>query len=144
MATINANPTEPNQPRISITGAVERVQTYVTSASLSDGDVIKFNGMKIPHGATVTDVRLIGKSVDGTFIFQIGNEYTSQGAVHGSATFSPTQASFVKTNGLPYKLSVSDDYYPRHAAMTLTVNGATTSGTASLSVTLFVRYVMDQ
>lgn len=143
MATINATPASPNQPRIETVGAVERYQTYVTSATLSDGDVIKLNALKIPLGVHIVDVRLLGKTVDGTSIFQIGTDYSGAGAAFGSATISVTQAMKTQLLGLPYTVSVSDDFQPRYVTMTLTQNGAATSGTASLSVTLFVRYIPD-
>lgn len=144
MATINAANAAPNSPRIPTgSGVVERLQTYVTSASLSAGDVIKLTNVKIPLGAQITDIRLQGKSVDGTGIFQIGTDYTGAGAAFGSATMSATTAMKIQTTGLPYNVSVSDDFMPRYVTMTLTVDGATTSLTASLSMTLYVRYTMD-
>ena len=143
MATITATGSFPNQPKTPIIGLVERFQTYVTSASLSAGDVIRFDNLKLPQGAQVTEVRLLGKSVDGTGIFQIGTNYSGQGVVFGSATMSATQAMKSQVLGLPYNVSVSDDFQPRYVTMTLTVDGATASLTASLSMTLFVRYTMD-
>lgn len=144
MATITAANAAPNSPRIPTgSGVVERIQTYVTSASLSSGDVIKLSNLKIPLGAQITNVQLLGKSVDGQGIFQIGTDYTSSGAIFGSATMSVTQAMKTQVLGIPYNVSVSDDFMPRYVTMTLTVDGATTSLTASLSMTLFVRYTMD-
>lgn len=133
----------PSQPKVNIVGAIERFQTYVSSLTLSATDVVLFTDLKLPHGANVTDVRLLGKTVDGTQLFQIGTNYSGQGAAFGSATISVTQAMKTQITGLPYRVSVSDDFQPRYVSMTLTCDGAQTSSTGSCSVTLFVRYVMD-
>lgn len=133
----------PNQPKIALTASIDRFQSYLSSATLSAADSILFQNLKIPHGANIVEVRLLGKTKDGTQLFQIGTNYSGQSAAFGSATISATQAMKTQVTGLPYVVSVSDDFQPRYVTMMLTQDGAATSSTKSCSVTLFVRYTMD-
>lgn len=142
MATINANVAAPNQPRIETVGAVERYQSFVSSVSLSVGDVIKFNNLKLPLGAQVLDVRFAGNIPATSAVFAFGTDYASEGAVFGSATLTTARAFFVKTDSIPYNVSVSDDFQPRYVTMTATLQ-AQSSATVSASMTLLVRYTMD-
>jgi hypothetical protein len=141
MATINATAAQSNQPKYTTTAAIERVQTYVTSAALSNGDVIVFTALKVPHGAVVTDLRLAGDTPDGTAILQLG--IAGAANLFGSATVSATPALKVLTQAIPYTVSVSDDAAQRHVTLQATVDGAPTSATASISLSLMVRYVMS-
>lgn len=133
----------PSQPKTNIVGAIERYQSYLSSATLSSGDTILFTNLKIPQGANIVDVRLLGKTKDGQQLFNIGTDYSGQSAALGSATISATYAIKTPGTGLPYNVSVSDDFQPRYVTMMLTQSGAATSSTKSCSITLFVRYVMD-
>lgn len=143
MATISATAARANQPYTPHEGSLLalRHQTYVTTATLSDTDVIIFSQLKIPHGATIHRIRLWSDTPDGSGIFQVG--INGSAALFGSATYSATAQIDDLTTGLPYAVSVSDDAADRFVTMQLTQNGAQTSGTASVSVTLEVQYTMD-
>lgn len=131
-----------DQPRTAISAAVERVQTYVSTATQSDGDVTVFTGLKIPHGAVITECELRGKTVDGTVIYKVG--INGSAALLLSATISATTAiKPLGTGVLPYTVSVSDDANNRYVTLQLTQDGAATSGTTSTSISWIVRYVMD-
>lgn len=141
MATLTATPAQANQPKYDTTAAIERVQTYVTSAALANGDVIVFSALKIPHGAVVTDLRLACDTPDGSAILQLG--IAGQAALFGSATVSATPALKTFATAIPYTVSVSDDAAQRFVTLQATVDGAPTSATASISLSLMVRYVMS-
>ena len=141
MATLTATPAQANQPKYDTTAAIERVQTYVTSAALSNGDVIVFSALKIPHGAVITDLRLACDTPDGSAILQLG--ISGQAALFGSATVSATPALKTFATSIPFLVSVSDDAAQRYVTLQATVDGAPTSGTASVSLSLMVRYVMS-
>lgn len=129
-------------PRYQISAEVCRVQTVVSSATASATDVWVFESLKIPHGATVTDVVLRGKTVDGTSLFQLG--VNGNAALFGSATISATTAVKQATLGIPYKVSVSDDAATRFQTFQLTVDGAGTSVTTSISIAVILRYVIGE
>lgn len=149
MATISASfagPDRASLPRSA--GYVKKSQSYVTSATLSAGDVIVFSNLKIPTGAVLTDVALHSKTPDGSVIFQIGivGGITSA-AAFGSATASATGQldtllPVVGTSG--YRVSVSDDAAIRTVTMALTVDGAAVSPTASVSLCLTIGYTMNK
>lgn len=141
MATISATEAAANQPKWSKTYPVVKAQTYVTTATLSAGDVIVMSNLKIPTGATIYEMKLIGDSPDGSSIFQIGTGGSA--ALFGSATISATTAVKELSAGLPHKVSVSDDATTRYVTLQLTQDGAQTSGTASFSLTLEVKYTAD-
>ncbi|TXL80459.1 hypothetical protein FHP25_05385 [Vineibacter terrae] len=146
MAIISASFAAANQPRIpNGVETVDAFQTYVTSATLSAGDVIHFTNLKVPHGATILAVRLHGDTADGSSIFQVGiaGGITSA-ALFGSATVSATPAVKDQTLALPYVVSVSDDAAVRYVYPTLTQDGAATSGTASMSLGVRVTWTMNK
>ena len=67
MANISASFAAANQARLpNGVETVDAFQTYLTSATLSAGDVIHFTNLKVPHGATILDVRLYGDTPDGS------------------------------------------------------------------------------
>jgi len=141
MATLTAISPQANQPKYDTTAAIERVQTYVTTAALSNADVIVFSALKIPHGAVITDLRLAGDTPDGIAILQLG--VNGNAALFGSATVSATPALKTFTQAIPYAVSVSDDALQRWVTLQATVDGAPVSATASVSLSLLVRYVMS-
>lgn len=146
MATITATVARAMQATYKPTTTITKVGTYTTSASLSAGDIILFANVKLPHGAIVYEVQGSAKGVDGTFIFEAGT-YGSNGVadVFGSKTFSGSAViplTFVgpQGTGLPATISVSDDSVDRFQTFGIRVDGATASGTGSLSVVFTVQY----
>lgn len=146
MAAISASFAAANQPRsVANPSTIDAFQTYVSSATLSDGDVIHYTNCKVPHGATILDVVLYGDTPDGTSIFQIGiGGGITSAVLFGSATVSATPAVKTQTLALPYVVSVSDDAALRYVYPTLTLNGAQTSPTASLSLGVRVTWTMNK
>lgn len=143
MATITATVARAMAATYKPTTTITKVQSYVTSASLSAGDVIMFQNIRLPHGAIVNDVSLKGSAVDGTFLFEIGTQ-GSGGTIDlfGSKTFSfgGVVALTTLSTGLPATISVSDDSVDRYQTFAVRVDGATTSGTGSLSLQFSVQY----
>ncbi len=146
MATISATFAAANQPRVpNGVETIDAFQTYVTSATLSAGDVIHYTNLKVPHGATILDVRLYGDTPDGSSILQIGLAGGIVApALFGSATVSATPAVKTQAQALPYVVSVSDDAAVRYVWPTLTQDGAMVSGTASTSLGLRVTWTMNK
>ncbi|HKV00433.1 MAG TPA: hypothetical protein VJR58_34350 [Vineibacter sp.] len=146
MANISASFAAANQPRLpNGVETVDAFQTYVTSATLSAGDVIHFTNLKIPQGATILDVRLYGDTQDGQSVFQVGIAGGIVApALFGSATASATPAVKTQAQALPYLVSVSDDAAVRYVYPTLTQDGAATSGTASMSLGVRVTWTMNK
>lgn len=143
MATITATVARAMAATYRPTTTITKNQSYVTSASLSAGDVILFQNIKLPHGAVVTDVAVKGSAVDGTFLFEIGTQ--GSGAtidLFGSRTFSfgGVFALTSLSQGIPATVSVSDDSVDRFQTFAVRVDGATTSGTGSLSLQFIVQY----
>lgn len=152
MAVYSASYSGADLPRIDLMGTVTRAQTYVWSVSASAGDVVHFTNMKIPTGALITRVNLIGKvDVNGGGGVTYGVGLQGSGAsgagakMFGSATISGTYARLDILNGaiLPYRVSVSDDASLRFMTPSLTVDGVT-SGTVSQTVTLEVQYIYNR
>jgi len=146
MATISATVARAMAATYKPTTTITKVGSYTTSASLSAGDIILFANMKLPHGAIVTEVLGTAKGVDGTFIFEAGT-YGSNGVadVFGSKTFSgsaviPLTFLAPQGTGLPLTISVSDDSVDRYVTFGIRVDGATASGTGSLSTVFSVQY----
>jgi len=141
--TVTAVAATPSTPRYNAFGAkICKLQTYVTTGTVSAGDVILFTDIKIPHGATVVDIKVLADTPDGTNIYQLG--YNGNTVVFGSFTASATPQVFVKTTGLPHTVSVSDDAALRYVTVQLTADGAAVSPTASQSLTLQFEWVMDR
>ena len=150
MAAITPTFAASSQPAIvSDPSAIKRTQKYTLTTTLSAGDVLHFTNLKIPHGATITDVEVSGIHPNGATIFTIGYAGgATSAAAFGSATLSATFAFHSqKTKGhlLPFKLSLSDSrdnglnyVYPTLTAATVT------SATGSLSLGLTVEYTMNK
>jgi hypothetical protein len=112
---------------------------YVAGGStVSSGDV--FYMCKVPTGALITDVRGYGRSAGvGGIVFNVGT--TGSASLFGTFTISAThQFVAVTGTGLPYKVSMSDDAYPRHVILTFTQASGTATATASFG--LVVTYLM--
>lgn len=146
MATITATVAKAMQPTYRATTTITKTQSYTTSASLSAGDVILFQNIKLPHGAVVIEVLGRAAGADGTFIFEAGTNGSNGTAdLFGSKTFSGSAViplTFIapQGTGLPATISVSDDAVDRFQTFMIRVDGATTSGTASLSLVFSVQY----
>ena len=143
MATITATVARAMAATYKPTATVTKNQSYVTSASVSAGDVVLFQNIKIPHGAIVTDVEIKGSAVDGTFILEMGTSGSNGTAdLFGSRTISAgaVLALTAISQGIPATISVSDDAVDRFQTFMVRVDGATASGTGSLSLQFIVQY----
>jgi len=126
---------------------ITKVQSLVSTATWSNGDVYVLNNIKLPHGAIVTDIKVKGSVVDGTYLLEAGT-VGSAGVidVFGSRTFSATAVLALTTfspivQNVPYTISVSDDAADRYQTFAVRVDGAATSGTTSVSLQFVVTYV---
>lgn len=120
-------------------GATHVLSSYVASgATVSSGDV--FLMAKVPHGATITDIRGHGRSAGvGGIVFNVGT--TGSASLFGTFTISAThQFVAVTGTGLPYTVSLSDDAYPRYVTLAFTQASGTATATASFG--LLVSYLM--
>lgn len=143
MATVTFTTAQANAAVRQVNAGVTKIQSLVTSATASTGDVYVLNNLKIPHGAIVTDINVKGSVVDGTYILEMGLS-GSNGVldVFGSKTLSATAVlgMTVITTGLPLTISVSDDAALRYNTFAIRVDGAATSGTTSVSLQFIVKY----
>jgi hypothetical protein len=153
----------PNQPRIETSGTVTRVQSYVTTASLSATGVIIFTSIPIPHGAVITGAKL-GAGMDTTSTTSISNNFalglkyngsTDYTKALGSATYSGAWKTaqvldlLAPTGSAPWPVvvSVSDDYSPRYVFPMLTVDAwsiGSTSGSTTVRFSVAITYTMDK
>lgn len=143
MATVTFTTAQANAAVRNVNAGVTKIQSLVTTATFSAGDVYVLNNMKIPHGAIVTDLQLKGSVVDGTYLLEMGLS-GSNGVldVFGSKTLSATAVlgMTVITTGLPLTISVSDDAAQRYNTFAIRVDGAATSGTPSVSLQFIIKY----
>lgn len=142
MATITATVARAMQATYKPTTTITKVGTYVTSASLSVGDVIMFQNIRIPHGAIITDVSFKNSAPDGVMQFDVGTQGSASTAnLFGSATLSVNSAGAITKptfNGAA-TVSVSDDSVDRFQTFAIKVS-ATASATASASIMAIVQY----
>jgi len=142
-----------DQPRYADTGTITRVWDYTSTLSLTADIVINY-AWKIPHGATITSVKVGGQlPCDGTSpaIIDVNLRYwnsvsAATNVTLGSASISaairlPVDIANTAAN-LPYKLSVPDDSSVRYGLIYLE-QAAPTSATVSESIVFIVQYVMD-
>jgi hypothetical protein len=144
MATVTFTVPAPQQPKYRINSVHEVMQRIASTATWSAGEVYIFNNLKIPDRAIVTGLQVWGSVPDGTYLIEIGT-YGSAGTadIFGSVTLSATAATnSVRTVGLPYTVSCSDDATLRYQTLGIRVDGAATSGTTSVSVNMLVKYIM--
>ena len=120
-----------------------KVQSLVSTATWSAGDVYVLNNIKLPHRAIVTSVQVKGSVVDGTYLLEMGT-VGSAGTIDlfGSRTFSATAVLALTdiTTSVPTTISVSDDAVDRYQTFAVRVDGAATSGTTSVSLQFIVSY----
>ena len=110
--------------------------SYVTTSTVSAADTISI--AKIPHGATITEAVVSGKTVDGQYVLTLG--YSGAAAVVGTVTISATYGRIVSPSA-GHTLSVSDDATNRYATLIATVDTAV-STTPSASLVFTISYVM--
>lgn len=142
MATITATVARAMQATYRPTTTVTKVGNYVTSASLSVGDVIMFQNIRIPHGAIITDVSFKYSAPDGQIAFDVGTQGSASTAnLFGSVTLSTGVAgAIVKPSvNAAQTVSVSDDSVERFQTFAVKVT-ASTSATASASIMAIVQY----
>ena len=138
-STVESSTTNAKEPRYVAPGvSIVRVPQYVSTAAFSAGDAITL--VKVPHGATITTIDVVGGTPDGTTNFGIGVSGTTN--LFGSATISATSQRVRLTTALPYLVSVSADATNRYITLLATV-GTIASATASNSLAVIVHYVMD-
>lgn len=125
------------------TSTQTKVQSLVSTATWSAGDIYILNNIKLPHRAVVTSVAVKGSVVDGTYLLEMGT-VGSAGTIDlfGSRTFSATAVLALTqiTTSVPITISVSDDAVDRYQTFAVRVDGAATSGTASVSLQFVVQY----
>lgn len=120
-------------------GVTQVLSSYVASgATVSNGDV--FLMAKVPNGATITDIRGMGRSAGvGGIVFNVGT--TGTATLFGTFTISAThQFVAVTGTGLPYLVSLSDDAATQFVTLTFTQTSGTATATASFG--LLVSYLM--
>lgn len=143
MATLSLNVAAAMQPVYRENSTVTKVQSVVTSATASAGDVWILNNIKIPHRAIVTNVAMKGSVVDGTYILEVGTQGSGGTAdIFGSKTLSATAVLALTqlTLNVPTTISVSDDSVDRFQTFMVRVDGTPTSGTTSMSLQFIVQY----
>ena len=132
------------QPRANFDGVTSMISNYVASgATMSSGDV--FWMLKVPHGATIVDMRAWGRtSGTGGVVFNVGT--TGSASLFGPFTISATHQYVTLTGGasatqnFPYVVSLSDDAATRHVTLAMTVASGTATATGSFG--LMVSYLM--
>ena len=142
MATLTAVSAAANQPRVSTDGTlITRMQSYVSTATLTAATTITMKNLKIPHGATYRSISIKGSAPDGGAVFKVGTTGTAN--LFGSISLSAgVLATTTFDPAVGRKVSVSDDASTRYETIMLTVD-ANTSPTASVSVIVIVDYTMD-
>ena len=142
MATITSTVARAMQPTYRTTTTVTKVGTYVTSASLSVGDVIMFQNIRIPNQAVITDVKFKYSAPDGQIAFDVGTQGSGSTAnLFGSVTLSVGIAGVLTapSTNAAQTVSVSDDSVERFQTFAVKVT-AQTSATASASIMAIVQY----
>lgn len=142
MATVTFTTNSAMQPTYRGATTQTKVQSLVSTATWSAGDVYVLNNIKLPHRAIVTSVALKGSVVDGQYIIEMGT-VGSAGTIDlfGSRTLSATAVlSLTQLITVPVTISVSDDAADRYQTFAIRVDGASTSGTASVSLQFVVQY----
>lgn len=142
MATITATVARAMQATYKPTATITKVQSYVTSASLSVGDIVVFNNIRLPHGAVISDIQFKYSAPDGQIAFDVGTIGSGSTAnLFGSRTLSTAIGTGLVTVAVAAAstVSVSDDSVDRYQTFALRVS-AQTSATASASIQAIVQY----
>ena len=143
MATVTFTTNTAMAPTYGVSREITKVQSLVSTATWSNGDVYVLNNIKLPHRAIVTRVAVKGSVVDGTYLLEMGT-VGSAGTIDlfGSKTFSATAVLALTeiTTSVPITISVSDDAADRYQTFAVRVDGAATSGTTSVSLQFVVSY----
>lgn len=165
MATLTASAAQPNQPRVTTDGTViSRWQTF--SGTMTNGDVVIFKSIPIPHGANVHSFKIDGAAVATitasiSLMFDCGFAYSGTvdyNTILGSATLSAAwsgwkeqaQNAAGRSPGAaalaPLTISVSDDAAQRFVYPKVTLNDAMPASAAAAVMKLIVKvdYSMDQ
>lgn len=143
MATVTFTTQSAMAPTYRPSTTQTKVQSIVTTATASSGDVWMLSNIKLPHRSIVTGVSVKGSVVDGTYIFEFGTQGSGGTPdIFGSKTLSATAVLGLTqlTTGLPTTISVSDDSVDRFETFMVRVDGAPTSGTTSVSLQFIVQY----
>lgn len=143
MATVTFTTQSAMQPTLRGATVQTKVQSLVSTATWSTGDVYVLNNIKLPHRAIVTEVAVKGSVVDGTYIVTLGTVGSAGSAtLFGTRTFSATAVLALTplSTGIPATISVSDDATDRYQTFAATVLTGTTSGTTSVSLQFVVSY----
>ena len=142
MATITATVARAMQPTYRVNQTHTKVQTYVTSASLSVGDIIMFQNIRIPHLAVITSVSMRSSNPDGQIVLAAGTQGSGSTInLLGSRTASVAIGTGLSTFTIQgaFTVSVSDDSVERFQTFAVRVDGQT-SATASASLQFIVQY----
>jgi hypothetical protein len=143
MATVTFTTSSAMAATYKPTSTQTKVQSLVSTATWSAGDIYILNNIKLPHRAVVTSVAVKGSVVDGTYLLEMGT-VGSAGTIDlfGSRTFSATAVLALTqiTTSVPVTISVSDDAVDRYQTFAVRVDGAATSGTTSVSLQFVVQY----
>ena len=143
MATVTFTSRQAMQPTWSPSTTITKVQSLVSTATWSNGDVYVLNNIKLPAGSVVTGISYKGSVVDGTYLLEMGTVGSGSTIdLFGSKTFSATAVTSLTAiaQGLPITISVSDDAADRYQTFAVRVDGAATSGTTSVSLQFVVQY----
>ena len=130
---------------------VQRVWQYIFTGTASSGDVIYHPNWRVPKGAIITDVRISGKTVDGTSIIVPNlRVYDSASAAtdtaFGSLTISPVHRSLdpVVGTATPVVVTIADDSASPHWAHIILKIQANASATGSNSIDFAITYTCDR
>jgi len=113
---------------------VTNLDDTATSATAAATDVIRF--CKLPKGAVVTSVVLVGTRDDGSY--KLGTNVSESAFV---ALVSASAGTTMITKGLPYLVSISDEASVYYEWLQATVVSA--GYTLSDQIQCIVTYVMD-
>jgi hypothetical protein len=141
--------------KVDACATITRVWQYTHTLTLSATDVIFHPMWRIPNHATITSVRIGGRTADGTNIIKpVIRVYNSASAatdtVLGSLTLSVAgrlgdvvYSSAGDSAHLPFTHSASDDAAVHFAHLILVADTAA-SGTGSTSIDIIVQYTMNK
>lgn len=142
MATITATVARAMQATYKPNTTVTKVQTYVSSASFSVGDIVIFENLRIPTQAVITNVSMRSSNPDGQIVLAAGTQGSGSTInLLGSRTASVAIGTGYSTFTIQgaFTVSVSDDSVERFQRFAVRVD-AQTSATPSASLQFVVTY----